>query len=65
MGAPRVTEAAIQRAIKAAQLSGIQIGAVTVNNVDGTVRIEALGAKAVDEKSTKMASSSPKQWDRG
>lgn len=65
MGAPRVTEAAIQRAIKAAQLSGIQIGAVTVNNVDGTVRIEALGAKAVDEKTIKMASSTPKQWDRG
>lgn len=65
MGAPRVTEAAIQRAIKAAQLSGIQIGAVTVNNVDGTVRIESMEAKPVDEKTTKMASSSPKQWDRG
>lgn len=65
MGAPRVTEAAIQRAIKAMQEAGISIGAVVVNNVDGTVRIEASDPKPVDEQIKKVASSTPKQWNRG
>ncbi len=64
MGAPRVTESAIHRAIKAAQESGIQIGAVVVNNLEGTVRIEVQSAESVDEKPSNVQSF-PKKWAKG
>lgn len=65
MGAPRVTEAAIQRAINAAKGTGIPIGAVIINNTDGTVRIEVQNPEAVDEAPRGMQKSSPKKWKQG
>ena len=65
MGAPRVTEAAIQRAIKAAQDTGIPIGAVIINNTDGTVRIEVLRPESMDAKSKAVQPSGPKKWGKG
>lgn len=65
MGAPRVTEAAIQRAINAAKGTGIPIGAVIINNTDGTVRIEVQNPEIVDATPKPMQRSSPKQWSKG
>jgi predicted transcriptional regulator len=64
MGAPRVTETAIHRAIKAAQETGIRIGAVIVNNVEGTVRIEVQSTEHVDVK-TNNVQRFPKKWGKG
>ena len=65
MGAPRVTEAAIQRAINAAKGTGIPIGAVIINNFDGTVRIEVQSPEAVDAAPEAVQRSTPKQWNKG
>lgn len=62
MGAPRVTKEAIQRAINATKEAGICIGAVVVNNTDGTVRIEALDTETVYEKPETVQPSTPKKW---
>jgi hypothetical protein len=65
MGAPRVTDAAIRRAIVASQQAGIIIGSVTVNNVDGTVRIEVQKPDAVDEDKIDVQTLTPKRWGKG
>lgn len=65
MGAPRVTEAAIQRAINAAKGTGIPIGAVIINNTDGTVRIEVQSLETVDGHTKAVQMSSPKKWKQG
>lgn len=65
MGAPRVSEAAIQRAINAAKGTGIPIGAVIVNNTDGTVRIEVQSPETVDEQPKAVQKSGPKKWKQG
>ncbi|UWQ30205.1 hypothetical protein [Leisingera sp. M523] len=65
MAAPRVTEAAIQRAIKAAQDTGIPIGAVIVNNLDGTVRIEVQVPESLDEHPKVVPPLAPKKWNKG
>ena len=63
MGAPKVTDAAIKRAISAAQESGILIGAVVVNNVDGSVRIEVKDPK-LDVKSEVVQLKQPRAWPK-
>ena len=65
MGTPRVTEAAIQRAINAAKGTGIPIGAVIINNTTGTVRIEVLGPETVDDHPQAVQKSGPKKWKQG
>lgn len=65
MGAPRVSEAAIQRAISAAQSAGIPIGAVIVNNVDGTVRVETQAPSRSDGTPVARKAAAPKQWGEG
>ncbi|MBT3142885.1 hypothetical protein KL867_17590 [Ruegeria litorea] len=65
MGAPKVTDALITRTIKAAQIAGIPIGAITVNNVEGTVRIETAQPESVDEQKTNVRTLAPKKWGKG
>ena len=61
MPAPKVTDKAIQRAISATQEAGIPIGAIIVNNSDGTIRIEAQQPAHLDDtKPTGQAG--PKKW---
>lgn len=65
MGAPRVTDAAIKRAIVAAQEAGIIIGSVTVNNIDGTVRIEVQKPESIDGTKDNVQPLVPKKWGKG
>ncbi|UWS81045.1 hypothetical protein N1037_08555 [Phaeobacter sp. G2] len=65
MGAPRVSEAAIQRAINAAKGTGIPIGAVIINNTAGTVRIEVQSPETVDAPLKAVQKSGPKKWNQG
>lgn len=65
MGAPRVTDAAIKRAISAAQEAGIPIGAVVVNNVEGSVRIEVQQPKVtMDPEPNVVQLRQPKAWPK-
>ena len=62
MGAPRVTKEAIKRAIEAAQESGLAIGDVIVNNIDGTIRVVTRRPESVDGSPPGGQSRAPKQW---
>lgn len=65
MGAPKVTDAAIKRAINAAQGAGIPIGAVVVNNVEGSVRIEVLRPEVtLDAEPDVVQLRQPKAWPK-
>lgn len=64
MGAPKVTDAAIRRAISAAKDSDLSIGAVIVNNIDGTIRIEIQRPESVDEEEKDVQISKPKAWPK-
>lgn len=61
MPAPKVTDKAIQRAIAATHEAGIPIGAVIVNNSEGTVRIEAMQPATLEEKPS-SGQPAPKKW---
>lgn len=64
MGAPKVTDAAIKRAISAAQASDLPIGAVIVNNIDGTIRIEVQNPETLDEPKKDVQPRQPKAWPK-
>lgn len=68
MGAPRVTKQAIERAINAFEGAGFKIGAVVVNNIDGTIRIERFQepkSESVDCPEDDVQPSGPKKWGKG
>lgn len=64
MAAPTVTKHAIQRAIEAAQATGLAIGSVTVCPRNGSIKIETatVSVSTMDTAASSGQAKAPKQW---
>lgn len=61
MSAPAATQAAIERALKAASAAGLHITGFRVSR-DGTITVETGAPAPLDESAKAVPVSRPKQW---